>query len=434
MLNQCKLSGFTFNVSRVSLIYRNIKADFVAFYIVDRNDLVLAFSRKIVMSIKPKLISNIYDCAVNDSRWDEVIDTIVPYTGARGAILGAVKVSGNDIEPAWALASGSQCWRDIPPDKLEYIKKKFLPYQITFWEKLSKKDKLGSLLDNDSELDDGHLASREDYVFRREQLGIARSVGYRLNNDSGWFDTFIAHFDEEHQAVPESSKIILAELVPHLSKSVEIARTFSMLKLRYEAVLAALDHISIGICIVQPNRVVIVSNTEALRIFEESGLIRLDAQKRLISNSTQSNYLLNQAIDKANIMPTLDSADYENVFRIDSKDGQSLLVESTHLRDSSGELGDPLNCAMVSIVDLSNTSNINTGRLGNVYSLSAAEQEVSSLLVHGFTNKEIAEQRNVTPDTVKSQLASIYAKTAVRNRSELIRLALKTSPPVNMNE
>lgn len=384
------------------------------------------------MLIKPKLISNIYDCAINESRWSEVIDSIVPYAGASGALLGSIRVTDADSEPAWSLVSGSQCWRNIPQNKMAYIKQKFLPYQIKFWEKLSKKDKLGFILDTDAETDDDYLASREDYVFRREQLGIVRSVAYKLNDDLGWYDSFVAHFDEEYQVIPESSKTTIAELVPHLSKSVELSRTFSILKLRFKAVLAALDHVSIGICIVLPNRVVTVSNAEALRIFDETGVIRLNSQDRLVSNSEQVSALLNQAVDKANQMPTIDSENYENVFRVEGDGGHSVLVESIHLSDSCGELGEPLNCAMVSIVDLSNTNFIDTERLCKVYKLTAAEKVVCSLLIHGHTNNEIADHRHVSPETIKSQISSIYSKTSIRNRSELIRLALKTSPPVNM--
>lgn len=385
------------------------------------------------MITKPELISNIYDCAVNDTRWDEVIDKTVSYAGARGALLGAVSVSEASTAPAWSLASGSQCWRDLSYEQREYIKANFLPHQLKTWKMLSEKDKLGFVFDGSGYQETAHLMKREDYVFRREQLGIVRSIVFRLNSDLGWFDSLAVHFGLEYQTVPRQSQLLLTEIVPHVSKSVELARTFGLLKQQYKAVLGALDHVSIGLCIVLSNRVVAVSNTEALRIFDEVGVVRLDEQKRLVSNSKQTNDLLNQAIDKANNMPAISSLEYENVFRIEDNNSRSVLVETTHLRDSQGELGEPLNCVLVSIVDLENTNPINTDRLSKVYALTSAETAVCSLLVRGHTNGEIAEHRNVSPQTIKTQVSSIYIKTAVHNRLGLIRLALQTTPPVRMS-
>lgn len=131
-------------------------------------------------------------------------------------------------------------------------------------------------------------------------------------------------------------------------------------------------------------------------------------------------------------MPDISPPDYESVLRIEDGNARSVLVETTHLKDSKGELGEPLNCALVSIVDLSNTNPVNTDRLNMVYALTSAETVVCTLLVGGYTNGEIAEHRNVSPQTIKTQVSSIYNKTGVHNRSELIRLALKTSPPVKI--
>lgn len=385
------------------------------------------------MAVKPKLISDIYDCAINEPRWSEVIDATVSYCGARGALLGAVKVTDANNDPDWALSGGSRCWRDIPEAKLRYIQQKFLPYQIETWKKLSQKRKFGFVFDDEGYTDDVLLPNREDYKFRRENLGIVRSVAYRLNDDLGWFDSFVAHFGEEFSEVPDKSRLMLAELVPHFSKSVELARVFGILNRRYQAVLAALDHVSIGLCIVQRNNVVAVSNAEALRIFDDTGVIRLNRQKQLVCSSRTWNDKLKQAIANANNVPHADASQYENILRVEDNNGHALLVEATHMRDSGAELGEPLDCALVSIVDLSNTREIEVDRLNTVYSLSAAEQAVCGLLVHGYSNSEIAEHRNVSPETVKTQISSIYSKTASKNRIDLIRLALKTSPPIKMN-
>ena len=57
--------------------------------------------------------------------------------------------------------------------------------------------------------------------------------------------------------------------------------------------------------------------------------------------------------------------------------------------------------------------------------LSARELEVLRLLVQGLANKEIARQMGISESAVKNTLQQLFAKTAVRARSQLVRVALE---------
>jgi LuxR family transcriptional regulator, maltose regulon positive regulatory protein len=50
--------------------------------------------------------------------------------------------------------------------------------------------------------------------------------------------------------------------------------------------------------------------------------------------------------------------------------------------------------------------------------LSLREQEVLSLIAAGLTNREIAAQLVVSPETVKKHTSAIYGKLGVRSRTE----------------
>ena len=49
---------------------------------------------------------------------------------------------------------------------------------------------------------------------------------------------------------------------------------------------------------------------------------------------------------------------------------------------------------------------------------SKREQEVLLFLCHGYTNNEIADQLQITNNTVKSHLKNIYGKLGVTNRTQ----------------
>lgn len=55
--------------------------------------------------------------------------------------------------------------------------------------------------------------------------------------------------------------------------------------------------------------------------------------------------------------------------------------------------------------------------------LSAREREVLQLLATGATNREIASQLHVGPDSVKKHASSLYRKLGVRNRTEATQRA-----------
>lgn len=57
--------------------------------------------------------------------------------------------------------------------------------------------------------------------------------------------------------------------------------------------------------------------------------------------------------------------------------------------------------------------------------LSAREQEVLAMLVHGMPNKEIASLLCISDRTVKFHTQAIYRKLAVTNRTEAVSVALR---------
>jgi DNA-binding NarL/FixJ family response regulator len=62
---------------------------------------------------------------------------------------------------------------------------------------------------------------------------------------------------------------------------------------------------------------------------------------------------------------------------------------------------------------------------GTPASLSSRETEVLRLLVQGLANKEIAARMEISENAVKNTLQQLFAKTNVRTRSHLVRVALE---------
>jgi DNA-binding CsgD family transcriptional regulator len=57
--------------------------------------------------------------------------------------------------------------------------------------------------------------------------------------------------------------------------------------------------------------------------------------------------------------------------------------------------------------------------------LNSRETEVLRLLVQGLANKEIAARMEISESAVKNTIQQLFAKTGVRTRSQLVRVALE---------
>ena len=57
--------------------------------------------------------------------------------------------------------------------------------------------------------------------------------------------------------------------------------------------------------------------------------------------------------------------------------------------------------------------------------LNNRESDVLRLLVQGLANKEIASRLNVSESVIKNTIQQLFAKTEVRTRSQLVRVALE---------
>jgi DNA-binding CsgD family transcriptional regulator len=58
------------------------------------------------------------------------------------------------------------------------------------------------------------------------------------------------------------------------------------------------------------------------------------------------------------------------------------------------------------------------------YNLTARERETTGYLLHGLTSKEIAQQMNISPNTVKAFMRLVMTKMGVTTRAGIVgRLA-----------
>ncbi len=373
-------------------------------------------------------ISKIYDAATSESQWDETMDAVAEFTGAKGGVFFS---HGFNITNEWQRHKPSALWRSTSKSQRTYIGSEFGEYDAYARDQILAGQKHIIHHDGDHE-EIGQLNHRPDLVYFRENFGVARRLATKLSDHPGWTELLTLQFDQKHRSVPQSSRDALAGIVHHIAKAAELSRSFAFLEDRYQAALSALDHVLVGVCIALPNGEIILANQEARHIFDAHDAVWLSPEKTLSSHQHQTALEIKAAVSAAVDTTIGQSTSTETLLSIERSSGlRPILVEITPITDSLGELHSNFEGALIYLIDPENPAPLKIERLATQCGLSEAESIVCEHMAKGWTNNHIADDRNVTPETIKSQIASVFSKAGVRNRSELVRLILKSSPPVS---
>ena len=78
------------------------------------------------------------------------------------------------------------------------------------------------------------------------------------------------------------------------------------------------------------------------------------------------------------------------------------------------------NASAIILVDLDSCAQPSLATLQQIFGLTSAEGSLAIAMVQGIAPDEIAERRSVSRTTIRTQLASVFAKTQTRRQAELV--------------
>lgn len=373
-------------------------------------------------------LTHIYDAAVNPGRWRRALDAV---SGALDARAIALLIRRPD--------PGSKDLQMVNSPYLELMRSPWGVYyglrlsrlQNPDWDFLSRQPAHHPVPDTEIGPSAAALDRRADYAFLRKRLGVGRRLGVRLNADKVWFDAMSIAFDASAATVPPGALARTRGLLPHLTKAVEIGRTFAQLKARYAAALGALDRVRVGLVIALPSGDLIVQNAEARRILALKDGLSQSGDGRLRCADPDQNAELANAIERAGKTARGEDAAMQCLMAVPRRSGvAAFLIDVAPLRDSGAELDGPLEGALITLIDPNRVPYLQMDRFVALYDLTPAEAEVCGLIVQGLSLAEIAGARGTSPVTAKNQTAAVLAKTGVGRQADLIRLVIRVLPPV----
>lgn len=364
-------------------------------------------------------IEAIYDTVLDASRWGEALDRTAARAGAYGSML---MVSDGLIDALQIQATSS---RIAPHDARSYLQSQLSDEELRWDRALDDVPALTVLHDTAIWPDRAGYEAMPSVAWLHEWKLHHRSA-VRLCDHGGWKGTIATLYPEGRGVMTAREERELAPLLPHLARATEIRRPFTLLKMRYRAILTMLDKLGIGVVVLLDDDHILLANDEAERILEAADGLRRRSDGRL-GMATNRDEALPRAIHEVRSGANADGA---TVYLQRGPDHEPYVVDVVAFRESGAELGEALAGVLVCIIDPEHHALISTRGLARVYGLTDAEAQVCALLGDGRSAREIAEIRGVSLDTVKSQRKAILRKTRCADRLALVRRAQSIAPPL----
>lgn len=223
-----------------------------------------------------QVIGNIYDAAIDPGTWERALNALADDLEGRAAAL-LIRDFGENPYTAQALSAAYM--EMVKSGAAQEYFERFIEYEEQQVRRLGRASVHEILRDDEVGIPGDVLDQRPDYVFLRQHAGIRRRLGCRLNDNQGWFDALTVAFSDNRHRVSDAHIARLRPYLAHLAKSVEMSRTFTSLRSKHDAVLGALNHISVGIVLALEGGEILLANTEAERI-----LTARDGISRTLSN------------------------------------------------------------------------------------------------------------------------------------------------------
>lgn len=221
-------------------------------------------------------------------------------------------------------------------------------------------------------------------------------------------------------------------VMPHVSRSLGVMQRLKGADFKVAASRAALDLLKSGVFLVGESGEVLFANRCAMRILcdedglrlqRRSGIRRVDM---LMATDPQAQQALTSALRETispDILTTPHFTRTISVSRPSFRTPYALSFSSLPLENEFGS-GSDTPRAIVFLSDPELPTEINTDWLQSTFGLTRAEVRVAVMLAEGNTMEQISDNLGVSVNTLRTQLAQIYAKTGVNSRARLVRLLL----------
>lgn len=363
------------------------------------------------------LIGDIYDAALDPSRWRPSLIKVAAFVGGMDASIIAkhptdagvdVFYSSGAITDEWQHKYATTYYHHDPMTTGQY----FAPIGVPVGgDDLTPYDQL--------------FASRMYKEWAIPQ-GIVDGLWVTLEKTLKTVMLSIVMRGTEHGLVDDEARRRLALIAPHQRRAILISRTLEAKAAEADALMDAYDSLSAAMFLVAADRRVVFANKSATQMLTEASLLRHDAVSRLTPADPDAVLSLDDAILRA----AAGDAELGNrgiAITLTARDGVDQVMHVLPL--TSGERRRAgARYSAVAAVFVRRAEGLGAAppeAIAEAYKLTPAELRVFLAITELNGVAETAYALDLSENTVRTHLKRIYAKTGTSRQAQLVKLKLR---------
>lgn len=354
-----------------------------------------------------KVLDLIYDAAADNDIWPHVLTSIADLTRSEGGILFGQSYTAQRIYFDFNGRLSEECNRVYQERHMHNP-----------WSRYMERQPTGRLVLSDEAVSLSELqrSAFYDEVLRPQEVGHNGMVALAARDD------FRAAFNmcrsERRGPFDPDEQQLLEWLSPHLCRSVTLGFRIDGYLAMHQAAFNVLDRLADGVVVLDRKARVLFANAAARRLAQEE---RLRLHQSIGTHSPAHTQRLNELIRAA-----LQGGAGGTMSLPRDLDGRLLTILVASIRSKDlGRLSDAgVKDAAVLLfaIDPADRRSTPLGQIMDAYGLTHAEARVALAASSGNTIIETAQSLNLSPNTIKTHLRRVFAKTATGRQAELAGL------------
>lgn len=239
------------------------------------------------------------------------------------------------------------------------------------------------------------------------------------------------HRERRRRHFGGEEKRFLQEIVPHLARAIQIAHKLGVFQREGDLTLEILQGLGVGVLLLDADCRPLFLNAVAERLVRNARWFALGAGRiRAIHPASTADF--ERAVVLAAGASAGNGRGSGGVIRLRDPLDASLAVLIAPFRSVSLDLGPMLPTAAVVFSDPDQPPAASAEAIAGAYRLSPAEARLAAALVNGHSLPSHARQAEISVNTAKAQLRSIYAKTGLTSQTQLVG-AIRANPVLRLD-
>jgi DNA-binding CsgD family transcriptional regulator/PAS domain-containing protein len=356
-----------------------------------------------------KLLDLIYDAATDQELWRSVLTEIADLTGSQGGILFGQSMRANAVYFDYNGRLSEECNRAY---KERHVQNP--------WHEGMQRQQVGRIVLSDEIVP---LASLRPTLFFDEVLrpqDVAHNAMIALAAQDDFRAAFSLCRSVRQGPLGREGRQLLERLVPHLCRSIRLGLRIDGYRALQRAEHHVLDRLSAGVILLDRQARIVYANAAARALGADDGPLRLRGA-RVTAHAFPYSQRLGELIRMA-----LRGAPAGSMSVARPSDGTLLTILASSVRGRDvghfADLSMRDSAVLLFIVDPTNRAGIPVAWIVDAYGLTPAEARVALAASTGLTIPETASQLGLSPNTIKTHLRKVFAKTGVSRQAELARL------------